>query len=82
MEERKIATNDQEYGYFESGEPSSAQMQFQDTVDNAIFDLLQNLKNEYEMVMGKITDDIEWDIGIITQIREEVQDLLGLPDIY
>jgi hypothetical protein len=82
MTERKWVTSNKELGYFAEGEPTDAQTEFQDDVDNTIHNLLNELKTLYLSAAGKSYEEEEWDIGKITAIREEVEDQLGLPDVY
>ena len=74
--------SDCELGYRAEGEPTDAQIELQDEIDNAIYDFLKKMRDIYEMRVSKDIPELEWDIGKITVIREEVEGLLELPEIY
>lgn len=81
-DERKYVTSQQEYGYLAESEPTDAQLRLQDEIDTFIQELFDKMEDLYSAVEGRPTREIEHDIQKITTIREEVEELLGLEDIY
>jgi len=81
----------EEYGYDEDV-PTDTQMALQDSVDGAITKAMRTIITEYNNAMrtdlnlknGCMSDEIDmhFDIGVITRIREEIEEVLGLPDVY
>lgn len=69
-------------GYIADGEPTDAQTQLQDQIDNEIFRFLGTMRGLYFHAADQEHEDMEWDIEKISEIREKVESVLGLPDIY
>lgn len=76
------ATSNEEYGYFKEGEPTDAQLALQDTIDNSIQVLFDKMRGIYNDASGQAIPEVEHDIDKLSQVRELVESLLELPDIY
>ena len=71
-----------ELGYIADGEPTDAQIKFQDHIDNEIFHFLGTMRGIYFHALDQEHADMKWDIEKISEIRNKVEEVLGLPDIY
>lgn len=69
-------------GYIADGEPTDAQIHLQDLIDNEIFRFLGTMRGIYFHAADQEHEDMEWDIEKISEIREKVESVLSLPDIY
>lgn len=69
-------------GYITNGEPTDAQVQLQDRIDNEIFRFLQTIRGIYLDAADIEYEDMEWDIDKITEVRIEVENVLNLPSVY
>lgn len=69
-------------GYTADGEPTDAQIQLQDHIDNEIFRFMGTMCGIYYDATDMEHEDIEWDIDKISRIREVIESVLGLPDVY
>lgn len=81
----KVATSQDEYGYIVNGEetePTDAQTNLQDEIDGAIQALFDTMRELYANASGKDIPEVEHDISKLTDIREKVEQLLELPDVY
>jgi hypothetical protein len=74
--------SENELGYHAEGEPTDAQLRLQDNIDNAVQQLFDEMRVIYNDASGQEIAEIEHDISKITEIREMVESLLGLPDVY
>ena len=74
------------YGYKQVGEdetePTNRQTDLQDRVDNAIQYMVETIVIQYEAGAENVNADVSWDIGKITEIRQLVERLYGLPEVY
>lgn len=74
------------YGYEDDGdgglEPTNHQIQLQDEVDGAIQSAVDTMASFYSEAadVGEFATD--HDIGKLTEIRELIESLYGMPDIY
>lgn len=69
-------------GYNGDGEPTDAQIQLQDHIDNEIFRFLGTMRGIYLDAADVEHEDLEWDIEKISAIRKKVESVLNLPDMY
>jgi hypothetical protein len=76
------AKSHDEVGYFAEGEPTDAQIELQDEIDNTIFNFMNEINYIYTNATGNPVKELDWDIEKITEIRHLVEKLLNLPDIY
>lgn len=72
------------YGFVEEAEPTEKQVKLRNDIDEAISEAIMTM-HEYSQaaVRGvKVPDKIEYDPAKLARIRELIQDLYGLPDVY
>lgn len=72
------------YGFVEEAEPTDKQVKLRNDIDEAITDAILTM-HEYSQaaVRGvKVPDKIEHDPIKLARIRELIQELYGLPDVY
>lgn len=79
----KLAQSNEELGYFsEEGDPTDAQLELQDEIDNTVSEFFNSMIDIYNRAGETTIAEFEHDIQKITEVREETEKLLGLPDIY
>jgi len=72
------------YGFVDELEPTDKQVKLRNDIDESIMDAVLTM-HEYSQaaVRGvKVPDKIEYDSVKLARIRELIQDLYGLPDVY
>lgn len=81
---KKLETilKDKGLGYVGDREPTDNQISLQDEIDGTIHEFLNRMQEIYSNSADLEREDVAWDIGKITEIRETVEGLLNLPDIY
>lgn len=63
-------------------EPSDEQLEIQDEIDGNVQELFDSMRDIYSRSSGTEIPEVEHDIYKLTRVRELVEELLGLPDIY
>lgn len=63
-------------------EPSEEQIQTQDEIDGNVQELFDSMRDIYSRSSGVEIPEVEHDIYKLTRVRELVEELLGLPDVY
>lgn len=81
-EERPPAKHHHEFGYLEDGTPTDTQLRLQDVIDGITQQYLNKMREAYALASGINIPIVEHDIGKLTRLREEAEDVLELPDIY
>lgn len=69
------------YGYDEVG-PKDNHIELQDNIDNSIAKTVNTIRHEYALATDVEYPEYEHDINKLTQIRELIQDLYNLDEVY
>lgn len=66
----------------DESEPTDLQIGLLDEVDNEIQNMVDNIAKQYDGAAENAKADTSWDIGKITRIRDLVEELYALPEVY
>lgn len=66
----------------DESEPTDFHLGLQDSVDNSIQDMVDSIAKQYDGAAENAKADTSWDIGKITRIRDLVEELYALPEVY